>query len=226
MSKPRLPSRSSIGIHAGYTLFELLAVLTVIAIGLSILSGAYNSWGTAHAFTGATRVVEAGLQQARALAMSQRAYVAFSYSTTNSPTEFRTFFCVPTNDTASVEFGLQQTSFNSLRDDITDIPDSILNISHATTPQRLSGHVRLAYLPESVIASGQISTAPKVTLLFRPDGSVFTLGVTPVDTYAHHICVYTQDRFHRGNNDTAHINRLIRIEHSSGLTTVIGEATP
>ena len=238
MNTRRLPSSSSVGvhtdprtgIHAGYTLFELLAVLTVIGIGLSLILGSYNSWGTAHALTGATRTVEAGLQQARTLAMTQHAYVAFSY--TNPPNAtlsgvagFQSFFCNLTNDTyASVEAGLQATGFDSSRDDISDLNRSTgLDILAATPFQRLSGHVRLAHIPEKNL-SDPLAIPPnfrKMTLFFRPDGSVFTTGTGIDDTHTHNIIIYTRERFHRGGNASAPRLRLIRIDLSTGLTTLI-----
>lgn len=214
---------------AAFTLFELLAVLTIIGIGLTILVGSYGSWGTAHALTGATGTVEAGLQQARTLAIAQNTYVAFSYGSqaTSIPhvvTGFQSFFCQLTNDSTSVETILNTV----LKPDsqLEDIAKNDLSISEATSFQRLSGHVKLAYIPESTLASGNSSSSsllsqsyPDMRIFFRPDGSVLS---DPEDTQAHHIIVYTQQRFHRGKDASDPLLRLLRIDLATGLVTRIG----
>ena len=215
-----------------FTLFELLAVLTVIGILLVVLVGAYGSWGTAHALTGATRVLEMGLAQARTLAMTQNAYVAFDYGSieTNNfktVTGFQSFLCMPTNDTPSVETVLQQ----SLSGDATmaGLSEDTVSITPAAPFQRLSGHVRLAYIRETDIKSGSPSLHNNVTLFFRPDGSVWSWD----DARAHYLCVYTQERFVTGrttldNTDLPKpLTRLLRVDLATGLVTVIKpEALP
>ncbi|MDX9868518.1 MAG: prepilin-type N-terminal cleavage/methylation domain-containing protein [Kiritimatiellia bacterium] len=200
----------------GFTLFELLAVLTVIGIGLAVLVGAYGSWGTAHALAGATRIVEAGLAQARTLAVTRRAYVAFSYGSdvtnqTRVVTGFQSFLW--TNDEISVEAALNSASAQNGVD--PDWP-----ITPATPFQRLTGHVRLAYVRETDLSA----TYSDMTLFFRPDGSVLS---DPADTHAHHIAVYTQERFHRGGKTSDPLLRYLRIDLATGLVALIEpEVTP
>ena len=247
MNTSRLPN-SSTGVHVcqrasilGFTLFELLAALTVIAIGLSLIVGSYNSWGTAHALTGATRTVEAGLQQARTLAMSQRTYVVFTYGTTNSTlsrtTGFQPFFCTNINETA-----VSETDLNFLADAFNDpastfLPldgdrDSVrpLILEPATPFQRLSGHVRLTrltaapeHLPLPTIA------APVSIIVFRPDGSIVpdTIVTQSPPAPFHTIVLETITAFPRPDQaTTAPLSRLFRIDPATGLTTIIGEPTP
>lgn len=220
----RRPSSRECG-RAAYTLFELLAVLTLISIGLLVLVGSYSSWGTTHALTGATRVLQAGLEQARSLAMTRSAYVAFDYGSyeTNdlqTVTGYQIHLC--TNENAEVAAELQRWSSEQSALDITQtVP--------AAPYQRLSSHVRLAHIEEADLSS--TSTSPNlsrgVTFFFRPDGSVWSWN----DTRAHYLCVYTQERFSRGGaNNAQPLLRYLRVDLATGLTTVITatqeEATP
>ena len=213
----------------GFTLFELLAVLTIIGISLAVLVGAYGSWGTAHALTGTTRVLEAGLAQARTLAMTQNSYVAFDYGSieTNNfktVTGFQLFFCAPTNDTASVEDFLQKAL--SPTADMEDIADDKVAITQAAPFQRLSGHVRLTYIPETDIQSVAPTPYSNMSLFFRPDGSVLS---DPDDKRAHYILVYSHERFSRGQNNSDSLRRYLRIDLATGLITIISpndEVTP
>lgn len=201
--------------RAAFTLFELLAVLTLISIGLVVLLGSYSSWGSANALTGATRVLEAGLQQARALALSRGAYVAFDYGSfeTNdiqTVTGFQIYLC--TNENADVAAELQSLSATPVALDLSQtLP--------AAPYQRLSGHVRLGHVTEAAIASSTPQIAQGVTFFFRPDGSAWSWD----DARAHYLCVYTQDRFARGGNDAQPLLRYLRVDLATGLVTVIQE---
>jgi len=147
----------------GFTLFELLGVLTVISIVLVVLLGSYSSWGTAHALTGAARILEAGLQKGRTLAMTQHAYVGFEYGSfdTNGMqviSGFQLYVC--SNENAVVEALLQQNSSDV-------ISGSSLGTTPAAPYQRLSGHIRLAYMNED-----KTQREDGNVIFFRPDGSV------------------------------------------------------
>lgn len=210
----------------GFTLFELLAVLTVISLGLFVLVGAYSSWGTANAITGAARILEAGLEQGRALATTRHAYVAFDYGTVTTNgiqtvSGFQLFLCAPTNDTTSVESVLSVFTRNN---DLADIPGNVLCVTPAAPYQRLTGHVRLAYVRETDLQNSTPAKQDRMMLFFRPDGSVWS---DPDDTHAHYLCVYTVERFARGNSDSDTLTRYLRIDLATGLATVINpEVTP
>ena len=196
--------------RAGFTLFELLGVLTLIGIVLVVVLGAYGSWGTAHALTGATRVLEAGLQQARTLARTQRAFVGFEYGSvsTNAAqtvTGFQLYLC--TNDNSEVAAILQQLQ------DGTQISDSEyerMGVTKAAPFQRLSGHVRLANLagqpPSFVAAEG--------SLFFRPDGSAWSWD----DQSAHYVALSSKELF-----DKIPLARILRVDLATGLVTVTKE---
>ena len=195
----------------GFTLFELLGVLTLISIMLVVLLGSYSSWGTAHALTGAARIVEAGLQKGRTLAMTQHAYVGFEYGSYNTNemqviSGFQLFLC--TNENAVVEALLQQNNSDV-------ISGSSLGITPAAPYQRISGHIRLAYMNEdqSLREEGSV-------IFFRPDGSVWS-GIAS-DPHVHYLCVLSRERF---NKDP--LTRILRVDLATGLVTVLKEeATP
>ena len=220
----------------GFTLFELLAVLTIIGISLAMLVGAYGSWGTAHDLTGATSIVDAGLQQARALAMTQRTYIAFSYGSTNPPnavlsttTGFQSFYC--TNTIPPVD----EADFNQLCKEIdkfkmfvpsqrTIFPGESgdnLVLDPATPFQRLSRHVRL--LRRETINSGEHTPS---LLIFRPDGSIVTDDGISLPNYPHHtLVIQTTESFPDPGSSppqTSPLIRIFRIDPATGLATVLG----
>ena len=65
----------------GFTLFELLAVITIIGIVLAVTLGSFHGWGDAQAVRGSAEIVEAALEHAREYAVTQRIPVSFSYLT-------------------------------------------------------------------------------------------------------------------------------------------------
>ncbi len=222
------------GRNKGFTLFELLAVLTVIGIGLAILVGAYGSWGTGHALTGATRIVESGLQQARTLAVARHAYVAFSYGSTNRPsvvtsatTGFQSFICtnaVPPVDETTLKDLVQNVDnkifLPSQSTEFGDIANPLI-LEPATPFQRLSGHVRLSRREKP--DSGEHTPA---LLIFRPDGSIMTDdGITQSDYHCHIIAIQTAKSFPvPGSSRPAPLVRLLRIDPATGTVTVLGDA--
>ena len=227
------PLRPLSGRNKGFTLFELLAVLTVIGIGLAILVGAYGSWGTAHALTGATRVVEAGLQQARTLAVTRHAYVAFSYGSTNRPavvtsatTGFQSFICtnaVPPIDETVLKELVEHVDNNKIfipSDGYEYTGANRLILEPATPFQRLSGHVRL--LRRETHNTGEHTPS---LLIFRPDGSVMIDdGITPSDYPYHTIALHTAQSFPDPESATpAPLVRLLRIDPATGTVTVLGD---
>lgn len=221
--------------RAAFTLFELLAVLTVIGIVLVAIVGSYGSWGTAHALTGAARIVEAGLQQARTLATTQRTYVAFNYGTTNPPnatlsstTGFQSFFCTNTTDAAISEIDLRNLVQQFNDDTFLPSTEPLSNGSLVTTPatlfQRLS---RSIHLRRRLTADGDATTYTPSIIIFRPDGSIMTDdGITRLDTDpSHYIAIETARPFPVPNSSTtAPLLRLIRIDPATGHTTILGGA--
>ena len=65
----------------GFTLFELLAVITIIGIVLSVTLGSFHGWGDAQAVRGSAGIIEAALAEAHDYAVTYRVPVSFSYET-------------------------------------------------------------------------------------------------------------------------------------------------
>ena len=190
----------------GFTLFELLGVLTLVGVVLAVLLGSYGSWGTIHAVDGATRILEAGLQQARTLARTQRAFVVFEYGTlstndTRAVSGFQLYLC--TNDNATVAAILQQLQNNT---PITNSERDDMGVSPAAPYQRLSGHIGLKNQSENG------APVDESALFFRPDGSVWSWD----DKHSHDLYVYSRELFNK-----VPLARLLRIDLATGLVTVI-----
>lgn len=67
--------------RAAFTLFELLAVITIIGIVLAVTLGSFTGWGDAQAVRGSVDVVEAALSQAHDYAVARRVPISFEYQT-------------------------------------------------------------------------------------------------------------------------------------------------
>jgi len=67
--------------RGGFTLFEILAVITIIGLVLSLSLGSFHGWGDAQAVRGSAEIVEAALERARDYAVTQRVPVSFEYLT-------------------------------------------------------------------------------------------------------------------------------------------------
>ncbi len=197
-----------------FTLFELLAVLTVSGVLFMVILGSYNSWATVHACNGAARVLQAGVRQARTLAVARSRYTAFDFSsyTTNRVqhvSEFRIYLC--TNDTGRAEHLLDAIGAAGGVDAQLAAMNE-LGITPAAPPQNLSGHIRLASYADSSAAeeSGAV-------LFFRPDGSLWN-GFD--SARYHYIAVYSRQLF-----DGYPLARLLRIDLSTGAVELIREET-
>lgn len=199
----------------GYTLFELLTVLTVISITLVVLTGSFSSWGTAHGLTGAARTAEGGLLQARTLSRSRNAYIGFEYGVfpTNGTSFTRYQLYAFTNDNAEVATALDQlhsgqpttqARFDEARD--------ALGASPAAPPQRLPRQILLSHQPDTLTPDAALDKKNYGLLVFRPDGSVWSAG----DTRCHYLCLYTQPLFNKQP-----LVRILRVDLTTGLATPV-----
>ena len=96
----------------GFTLFELLAVITIVGLVLAVSLGSFHGWGDAQAVRGSVEVVEAALEHARDYAMTQRVPVSFSYETgtdnTNGIKKIAVYRLATSNDQQPIGVELQR----------------------------------------------------------------------------------------------------------------------
>ncbi len=148
--------------RAGFTLFELLAVITVIGLVLAITLGSYQGWGDAHAVRGSSEVVEAALLRARDYAVALRAPVRFEYQTlvsaTNSVKRYTEFRIVREPSVAAA------TNF-ALWGSAAEVPPE----NNIGPLQRLPGS---AWLLRRVPATDESDASDR--LVFLPGGNVFS----------------------------------------------------
>jgi prepilin-type N-terminal cleavage/methylation domain-containing protein len=196
-----------------FTLFELLAVLTVSGVLFMVILGSYNSWAAVHACNGTARVIKAGLHQAQTLARAKNRYTIFEFSSiaTNQVqriSQQSLYLC--TNTTADTEQRLDTINFEDSLDAQLNALDDIVGITPAAPVQQLSGHVRLT-------ASDDPSSSEDdgVILFFRPDGSVWN-GVP--DSRYHYIAIYSRQLF-----DGTPLARFLRIELTTGAVELLRE---
>ena len=194
----------------GFTIFELLAVLTIIGVTLAVTLGAYNSWATAHALNSATRIVEAGLLHARTTAKTMNSYVLFvcrsrvpdSSADTNlkQVSEYYTITC--TNDV--------DTLIGKLRGWDADV-DTLLTQAFGTDST-------LVPIAKQVL-SRHVSVYDDV-LVFCPDGGLLQWEEAERAAYALYIRTrknfVTQEAF----GTSAPLYRLILIDAATGLAAI------
>ncbi|MDA3923440.1 MAG: prepilin-type N-terminal cleavage/methylation domain-containing protein [Kiritimatiellae bacterium] len=202
--------------RSAFTLFELLAVLTVTGIILMVALGGYNSWSTMHACTGSARIMKAGLNQARTLAQSKNKYVLFDYN--NEPInqadtpQFQIYIC--TNVTSATEILISDLDPNDPID-IED-PDLITLGTFRSAPrQQLPKHVSIGAL-DSLKGPNTRPDHNAAHLAFRPDGSIIQeRDITP---HSHYIGIYTKRKF-----DEKPIKRYLRIDLTTASIEIIND---
>ncbi len=188
----------------GYTLFELIAVLTVSGIIFTVVMGSWNSWSTVHATNGAAKIIKAEIHKARSLAMAKNRYVGFELTshTINQVQHITSSqLYLSTNETGTVETLLDNKNF----DEIKLIP--------ATPVNNYSGHIRIE-------SSTEISPKeePEVILFFRPDGSIWNGD----GSQYHYITVCSRKLFNTDPpNPSSPLERLLHIDLTTGAVNLI-----
>ena len=161
-------SFSASQLKKGYSIFELLAVLTVIGMVLAITLGSFRYWNAIRAINGAEKVVVSGIRAARTLAMSQGKYVCFSFGNiyTNNIKEqhaFRILVC--TNRSDFIE-SLGKASYP---------PQELIQMSYPASPmQRLNGEVAMCHMDnyDPALRSSVLTDETEPYFFFRPDGTL------------------------------------------------------
>jgi len=210
--------------RTAFTLFELLAVLTITGIIFMLILGSYNSWSTVQACNGTARILKAGMLQARTLAQARNRYVGFEFGTVVSNniqqlSGFQIYLC--TNETGNTEQLLQGLQVQGTIEEQQNVAYQ-MGITLAAPYQRLSNHISLFTAP--VISAINLQKSEQGTILFfRPDGSVWS-GEKD-NFHSHYAGVYTRKLF----NETP-VVRILRIDLATGsIETIKGEyinATP
>ena len=201
--------------RSAFTLFELLAVLTITGIIFMVILGSYNSWSSIHACTGTTRILKAGMTQARTLAQAKNKYVGFEFSTSSSNriqqlSGFQIYLC--TNETGNTEQLLKSLQSSGTIAQQQSIVNE-MGISYAAPFHRLSTHIRLVSSTSPLNLNNMEDGA---ILFFRPDGSVWS----GYESHSHYAVVYSRKLF----NENPMI-RLLRIDLATGsIETIKGEA--
>ena len=152
----------------GYSIFELLAVLTVIGMVLAITLGSFRYWNTIRAINGAEKVVVSGIREARTLAMSQGKYVCFSFGniyTNNIKEQYAFRILVCTNRSDVIE-SLGSANYP---------PDELIRTSYPAAPmQRLNGEVAMHHMDnyDAELRSPVLTDETEPYFFFRPDGTL------------------------------------------------------
>lgn len=198
--------------RAAFSLFELIAVLTVTGIIFMVVLGSYNSWSSIHACNGAARILKAGFVQARTLAQTKNRYVAFEFSTFTSNrvqqvSGYQIYIC--TNNIGNSEQLLNMLQSSASLDDQQSAVDQ-MGISYAVPYQRLSKHIRLVSAATPAALS---NPDPGALLFFRPNGSVW--NGTP-GAHSHYAGIYSKKLFNQ-----APLTRVLRIDLATGVIELI-----
>ena len=212
----------------GFTIFELLAGLTIISIALAVALGSYSSWATVYALDSAAQTLETGLLHARSIAKSKSTYVKFFYGTEGTAPNsvklisgYQSFVCTNDTDRSIISEVLLDCSTMD-GGGAGDITDSSSLFSKQFAPlmsaQRLTGHIVLGYVEEARFSQTPTDTvepyADGCTLIFCPDGSAWSWN----DPSSHNILISTRKRFMR-TDQAQPMQRIVRVNLSTGTTT-------
>lgn len=186
----------------GFTLFELLAVITIIGIVLAVTLGAFQGWGDAQAVRGSAELVEAALGQARDYAVTHRIPVSFEYQTargdTNGVKKIAQFQMLRE---ASVAAATNQTGVISAE---SELPQPL------GTSQRLPGSVWLLRKP-----TGHSTDDDADHIVFLPSGRA--CNPTP----GRETKLYVVSRKMRGSAQTPNVVYQIDVEPENGTVSAI-----
>ena len=186
--------------RAGFTLFELLAVITIIGVVLAVTLGSYQGWGDANAVRGSAELVEAALASARDSAVSQRIPMRFDYQTlyaaTNTVKRYAEFRVLRELSVASAT--------NALLTGVR-VPEELPPENQIGPAQRLPGS---AWLFRRVPANGDSDTLD--SFVFLPNGRVFSKpGDAPLR-------IFVVSRRHRISDNVPTVIYRIDIDTSNG----------
>ena len=198
--------------RAAFSLFELIAVMSITGIVFMVVLGSYNSWSSIHSCNGAARILKAGLVQARTLAQTKNRYVAFEFSTFTSNrlqqvSGYQIYIC--TNNTGNTE-QLLNTMLSSASLDDQQSAVNQMGISYAAPYQRLSSHIRLVSAAKPADLD---NPDPGALLFFRPNGSVWNGSA---DTHSHYAGIYSKQLFNQ-----LPLTRILRIDLATGAIEII-----
>jgi prepilin-type N-terminal cleavage/methylation domain-containing protein len=196
-----------------FTLFELLAVLTVSGVLFMVILGSYNSWAAVHACNGTARVMKAGLHQAQTLARAKNRYTIFEFGThaTNklqNVSQFQIYIC--TNTTADIEQLLNEVSTTSTIEE-QNTAFNAMGVAPAAPPQPLSNHIRLSSMIDNPTGPEEVNGI----LFFRPDGSVWS-GYP--DNHYYFVMISSRQLF-----DELPLQRAVRIDLTTGAVELLRE---
>lgn len=195
--------------RSGYTLFELLAVLTVSGIIFTVVMGSWNSWSTVQACNGATGILKSEFRQARALAMAKNRYVGMLLESHTANQVQQITSCqlyLYTNDTENAESRLGRISSTKPAGSVMDNLFDEKLITPTAPLLQLSSHISISsYTEDSSPESG-------VILFFRPDGSIWN----GENSQFHYIAINSRRLFNEQP-----LSRLLQIDLTTGTVNII-----
>jgi Tfp pilus assembly protein FimT len=128
--------------RAGFTVIELVGVITILAILLASIVGSYLGWGRAGALDGASGALLSGLAQAREIAITQRETVGVICGNTAPPGRAaRGYFVLAV---------------------VTNAQDTAVPYEYDLAPTN--------YLPGNVLIGETFPQSRKPVILFTPEG--------------------------------------------------------
>jgi len=189
--------------RSAFTLFELLAAITIVGIVLAVTLGSFQGWGDAHAVRGSAERVAAALDEARDCAIARRMPVTFEYQTmiddTNGIKKIAMFrLIVEPSVSAATNLEAQTVETVAQRQPLGAV-------------QRLPGGVWMLNRPTEPESSDDASD----TIVFLPNGRA--LNPTPGRVPR----LYVVSRKMRGTPRVPNIAYAVDVSPSDGAATAV-----